>query len=326
MGLFGKKDPCAICGGKVSGLFPSKIEGKHVCNNCYGVVDLPADAMNDMTIERFKQYMQFREENALLKEQFVKSETIDFGVFDTKLVFDHTNKLLSLKKNLDGTIFEGKHIASFSILEDTMPLFEGSQAGLRRYVSTIPNRVLAMSPQIDEYRMKKQMRDQANRNNEDYNSSSYDINIPEPFRHFNLVIRFKHPYWTEFRADMDAPIFSNSNPRIEDYMRDYEQKVITMENLARALMDLAFEGMPEQMVNSGAMGMGMGMPGMGYGNTMAYGNTMGMMAGAAMAAPQAAGNASEDPAAAIRKFKELLDMGLITEEEFNAKKRQILGI
>ena len=109
-------------------------------------------------------------------------------------------------------------------------------------------------------------------------------------------------------------------------MRDYEQKVITMENLARALMDLAFEGMPEQMVNSGAMGMGMGMPGMGYGNTMAYGNTMGMMPGAAMTAPQTAGNASEDPAAAIRKFKELLDQGLITEEEFNAKKRQILGI
>ena len=110
-------------------------------------------------------------------------------------------------------------------------------------------------------------------------------------------------------------------------MRDYEQKVITMENLARALMDLAFEGAAEQMVNSGVMGMGMGMPGMGYGNTMAYGNTMGMMSGAAMTtAPQTAGNASEDPAAAIYKFKELLDQGLITEEEFNAKKRQILGI
>ena len=204
MGLFGKKDPCAICGGKVSGLFPSKIEGKHVCNNCYGLVDLPADAMNDMTIERFKQYMQFREENALLKEQFVKSETIDFGVFDTKLVFDHTNKLLSLKKNLDGTIFEGKHIVSFSILEDTMPLFEGSQAGLRRYVSTIPNRVMAMSPQIDAYMMKKRMHEQANRNNEDNNSNSYYMDIPEPFKHFNLVIRFRHPYWNEFRADMDA--------------------------------------------------------------------------------------------------------------------------
>ena len=65
---------------------------------------------------------------------------------------------------------------------------------------------------------------------------------------------------------------------------------------------------------------------MTYGNAMAYGNTMGMMSGVSMAAPQAAGNVSEDPAASIRKFKELLEQGLITEEEFNAKKRQILGI
>ena len=328
MGLFGKKDPCAICGGKVSGLFVSKIAGKHVCNACYGIVDLPAGSMNDMTIERFKQYMQFREENNALKEQFVKSETIDFGFLDTKLVFDHTNKLLALNKNLDGTIFEGKHIASFSITEDTMPLFEGSPAGLRRYVSTIPNRVLAMAPQIDEYMMKKRMREQMNKDNDDYNSSKYDINIPEPFSHFNLLIRFKHPYWTEFRADMDAPIFSNSNPRIEDYMNDYNNKVVTIENLAHALMELAFEGTPEQMIDSGAMGMtGMAYGNtMTYGNAMAYGNTMGMMSGVSMAAPQAAGNVSEDPAASIRKFKELLEQGLITEEEFNAKKRQILGI
>ena len=34
MGLFGKKDPCAICGGKVKGLLPWKIDGQLICNEC----------------------------------------------------------------------------------------------------------------------------------------------------------------------------------------------------------------------------------------------------------------------------------------------------
>ena len=34
MGLFNKKDPCAICGGKVKGLFPWHVGGELVCNEC----------------------------------------------------------------------------------------------------------------------------------------------------------------------------------------------------------------------------------------------------------------------------------------------------
>jgi len=33
-----------------------------------------------------------------------------------------------------------------------------------------------------------------------------------------------------------------------------------------------------------------------------------------------------DAVAEIKKYKELLDAGIITEEEFSAKKRQLLGI
>ena len=41
MGLLTKKDPCAICGGKVKAIFPWKIDGQLVCNDCHGVTDLP---------------------------------------------------------------------------------------------------------------------------------------------------------------------------------------------------------------------------------------------------------------------------------------------
>ena len=47
---------------------------------------------------------------------------------------------------------------------------------------------------------------------------------------------------------------------------------------------------------------------------------------AAEASKQPASTASSSVADEIKKFKELLDMGAITEEEFNAKKKQLLGL
>ena len=48
------------------------------------------------------------------------------------------------------------------------------------------------------------------------------------------------------------------------------------------------------------------------------------------AAPAAAATAAAQPAAdavsEIKKYKELLDAGIITEEEFAAKKKQLMGI
>ncbi|HKM21473.1 MAG TPA: hypothetical protein VJZ01_05485 [Lachnospiraceae bacterium] len=56
MGLFSKKPPCPICGGKIPLILPSKIEGEYICND----------------------------QNQILKGQFVVSERIDFGFWDTK--------------------------------------------------------------------------------------------------------------------------------------------------------------------------------------------------------------------------------------------------
>ena len=57
MGLFTKKDPCAICGGKVKGLFAWKIDGQYVCDDCHGVIDVPGGG-NDMSMEQFLAYRE----------------------------------------------------------------------------------------------------------------------------------------------------------------------------------------------------------------------------------------------------------------------------
>ena len=306
MALFGKRDACPICGGKVKGLFPWKIEGQQICSDCHGSVDLPENVEKNMTLDAFRGYMAFREENDLLRQRFQVTQKVDFGLFDTKFMFDMTNGFLCMNKNLSTTIFEGKQIRSFVIKEDNAPLFEGSAAGLNSYVSTVPDCVMAMVPQIEQHRTRMQMQRNMDRvldhldgdrdNNHHHHTPIFDV--PEPFKNFNVEIWFDHPYWQVFYADMCGPTFNNTYPDVNDYLREYDAGVQTMGQLAYALMDLAFPGAAEQVVDPYTP----------------------------EAAPAAAPAAPVDTVEEIKRFKELLDQGIITEEEFAAKKRQLLGI
>ena len=78
----------------------------------------------------------------------------------------------------------------------------------------------------------------------------------------------------------------------------------TLDQLATALMAIAFPGAKvEQVAAAGAPGQP-----------------------AVIRTAAAAPATSEDAIEAIQKFKRLYEEGVITEEEFAAKKRQLLGI
>ena len=128
------------------------------------------------------------------------------------------------------------------------------------------------------------------------------IDIPEPFKQFLVEIRFDHPYWSIFTADMGGPTFDNTYPDVNDYLRDYQNSAAIMDQLAHALMALAFPGAPEQQAGAAAM-----TP---------------TMTRSAVVTP----TVSTDAVSEIQRFKALMDQGIITEEEFTAKKRQLLGI
>ncbi len=71
-------------------------------------------------------------------------------------------------------------------------------------------------------------------------------------------------------------------------------------------------------------GQGGGMMGAGMG--MGMGMNMGQMMGGMMnQAGQQAAAATDDPAAKLAKLKTMLDQGLITQQEFDAKKQEILS-
>lgn len=312
MGLFGKKErvPCAICGGKVPALFPWKVDGQLVCNLCYGDVDLPQETMNHITMEEFQKYRVSREENAQLKQRFKITQQIDFGWLEDKFLFDMDNRLLCMDKKLRKTVYEGGQITSFEIREDQEPLFQGSAEGLIRYTSTVPQRVMAMAPRIEQLRMQIQMRRdmeymmERSRDNNENNSYRYhslpSINIPVPFHKFTIEIQFEHPYHPFFTSDTKAPEFDNDEPDVNNYLARYNDAVQPMEELARALMEVAFPGAPERTVETANVAAGSG-------NVRASGVAV-------------------DTVTELQRFKDLVDKGILTEEEFTAKKRQMLGI
>lgn len=307
MGLFTKKDPCAICGGKVSGLFPHKIDRQLICKECYGVVDLPSGVENNMTLDDFQNYRAFREENQQLRNNFRVNERPRFSYYE--FAVDTANRLFCTTLQLDKTIFLGEQIKSFSIYEDMNPLFEGGPNGLICYTSTAPEQARSLTPQIVQYKMQREMfhamERQAERNDPEHRRprpAEPSFDIPAPFDKYYLEIQFDHPYWREFRQDEMAPRFSSWDPDVGDYLREYTNQYQKLEHLARTLMALAFPGAPECSADE-------------YYSAAAQ--------PVAAVTPTAG---AVDAVAEIKKYKELLDQQLITEEEFAAKKRQLMGI
>lgn len=300
MGLFSKKAPCPICGGKISWFLPSKIEGEYICDTCFGKIDMDDGKANQLTMQGFRGYLAFYDQNQMLKERFVTSERIDFGAWDTKIIFDYQNKLFCMSKNPDKTVFEGRQLKSFTIKEDNAPLFEGSAAGIRRYAGTAPERAMALAPQITQFMRNRQMAralDKLDDGKSNGTAVEQYFDVPEPFRAFKVELHFDHPYWTVMKCDMDGPRFDNTHPDVNDYLRAYQSSMEELEKLVEAFKTVAFPGAPDQFVGLGAA--------------------------------QAVHSTSATPADAIeeiKKYKALMEDGIISQQEFDAKKRQLLGI
>ncbi len=302
MGLFSKKPPCPICGGKISWFLPSKIEGEYICDTCYNKIDMENDKKNKLTMEDFKEYLEFYDQNQLLRKQFVISERIDFGVWDTKIIFDYQNKLFCMSKNPDKTVFEGKHLRSFTIKEDSTPLFEGSAEGIRRYASTVPERTMAMSAQIDQFMLKKRMTkviDKLDDGKVNGSAQEQYFDVPEPFKVFNVELYLDHPYWRVIKCDMDGPRFDSHNPDVNDYLRSYQNSMEELEKLVAAFRTVAFPHAAEQTTGFSAT----------WAQTV-HTDT----------APTA------DAIEEIKRYKALLEDGILSQQEYEAKKKQLLGI
>lgn len=304
MGLFinkNNKKLCPICGNPTPRLLPTKVENMPICKECVHKVDLPVGAINQMSLDSFQQYMNYYEENKALREVFTEDYHFNFGFFGGDLLIDSSNRLFRLKNDNNALVFEAASLKGFCILEDGNPLYESGINVLKCYQSDVHDRVNAMAPVITQFKMQQreyEMRERIERRRAEEEGKASPhisrpyIELPVPVDHFYVELTLEHPYWSELSEKVGAPIFSQNNPSIAAYLNDYDDKVNELHTLATNLMQLICPGAGERHVDENA----------------------------SVAAP-VIGGADE-----IKKYKELLDAGIITEEEFAAKKSQLLGI
>ncbi len=315
MGLFSNnKKLCPICGGPTPRLFPTKIEEIPLCKSCAAKMDLPDGALEQMSLENFRRYMAFYDENQPLREAFTENYRYNFGFLSNDLLLDTAHGLFRLK-NLDtALVFPASCLKGFSIREDKKPLYENGAGALHTYASDVSARVNAMGPQIDRFlqqrrefehmeqmeRMRAEHERACGRTGGNpppaYHPPRPSFDMPEPFHSFCVELRMEHPYWHGFSAQISGPTFDNDYPSMDAYLSEYQESTEALHTLAANLMQLMNPAAGEIRVN----------------------------AKVADAAP--ASVAAEDAAGAIRKYKTLLDTGAITQEEFTAKKRQLLAI
>lgn len=307
MGLFtSKKNLCPICGSPTPRLLATKVEGMPICKECDGKIDIPNETVQAMTLEDFRQYLAFYEENAALREQFRNEYTFDVKGWNDEIQIDFTHGLFRLADLERSIVYEGGCIHSFQILEDNYPLYEGSADGLRCSSSAAPDYLEQLWPLYNDYlreqREYERMRAMAEAMDRDRDGPPRRcipeprFDVKKPVQQYHLILTMDHPYRREFRGDLDGPDFGFASPDLMETIQKYDNLLRSMDLLAQNLMQLFAPHAPVQRMDADAAQQ-----------------------------PQAAA-APADSVTELRRYKELLDQGIITEEEFTAKKRQLLGI
>lgn len=332
MGLF-KKFPCPVCGTPTGKFLATKIEGQPLCVDCGAkVLYLPSGMeTKNMSVDEVKEFISFYDGNADLRGSFQETYRRSFGFLGGTLLLDIPQRLMRFKEGKDAVVFEASDILSFCISEDDTPLFEGTKEELVCYQSTVPDRVRKLGPEIDSYlrdlrqyeqmeQMERMLREKAEREGKEYSSSTYltspDVGRLNPFWKFYLKIELGNPLRTNETYTLGAPGFSSYDPSIMGYLSDYEKSVKDLREIADQLMAVLNPDAPERQVAAQ-------LP---EDPAVTAAAAAASAAAAAVARAMPAAAAVADPVAEIQKYKGLLDSGIITEEEFTAKKRQLLGI
>ena len=320
MGLFSNnKKLCPICGSPTPRLLATVVDDKPLCKACAAKIDLPNGALDNMSIEAFQNYLDFYEQNRPLREKFTQTYQYSFGFFGGGILLDTDHRLLRLKYGDGAFAFTPDEIACFRIYEDDRLLMEGKKGGFDLYRSEVPAILKRLAPKVLSYLREKreyERLEELERMLEKEGNARPSVrrlrgeptfNEPAPVREFALEIQLRHPYWGSFRQKIGAPLFLQSEPNLDDYKRDYEQKVTELHTLAVNLMKIIDPSAPEHR-NVGGTDDAAQKPAQAPVKTTVQ-------------TP-----AQTDTVTELKRYKELLDAGVLSEEEFTAKKKQLLGI
>ena len=101
-----------------------------LCKECAGKVDLPDGVLERMSLDQFKKYIAYYDENQALRDAFKETDSMSFGFLSGELLADTEHRLLRLKGYDGALVFPASALVSFRFLEDGKTLFEGKADGL----------------------------------------------------------------------------------------------------------------------------------------------------------------------------------------------------
>ena len=132
MGLFtNNKKLCPVCGKPTPRLLATTVEGMPICKECAAKVDLPSGLVDKMDVKSFVQYVNYYDDNQVLRDVFKEDYRYDFGFLSGALVLDTAHRLFRLSGIDTALVMESNNLKNFRILEDNAPLFEGDANGLK---------------------------------------------------------------------------------------------------------------------------------------------------------------------------------------------------
>lgn len=316
MGLFSNnKKLCPVCGEPTPRLLATKVDNTPICKVCANKIELPEGMINQMSVGTFAEYISFYDNNQSLRDVFKETYTYSQGFFKADIAIDGANRLLRLRNAKDALVFEVANLKSFRILEDSKVLYESRGNVLVCNESDVPQKINGLSTAIEQFRARRQhyefmermqRREEAAAKQRGETYHKEYISCPffegnEPFNNFYIELDFEHPYWETFYGEVKGTKFNTTNPEVGTYLCEYQNEVEKLHELAMNLMQMMCPGAQE--VHGASENS----------------------SGDAFVTRKASSNGG-DAVDEIRKYKELLDAGIITEEEFSLKKRQLLGL
>lgn len=262
MGLFGTKERCPVCGGKVPGVFRIKIkDGKILCGNCARKMYMDSSMWKFQSADDIKEHLKYRDQNSLLFTSFQATQEIKGGGFVFRIDRNKQLWYISSKTEMEiktPPVFRFDEIVDYSFSENGTIVTKGglgsAVAGglLFGGVGAIVGGITA-----------------SKRGKTDINSMTVRISL-------------NNDYITQREIEL-LPGIANCTKGGFTY-KETKKEADSILSILDSMCSIASLAMSNSQCN---------MP------------------------------SSADE---IKKYKELLDIGAITKEEFDAKKKQLLDI
>ncbi|HWP50447.1 MAG TPA: SHOCT domain-containing protein [Clostridia bacterium] len=287
MGLFkSDKNPCPICGGPTPRIFPFKIDGQPLCKDCDNTISMEDQLKKTLTLALLKEHLEYRKQNAEQHKTFLQTRVLNF------------NDAIFLKQKI---CVDDEHGLWYLESGENSPIFRMDE--LVSFCLKEDNHIVI---KLDKSGYKTYPSAVDGFMNQyggfvgglfafsgtiNRISGKEDKNKPQiqaPIDNFNLEFAVNNRYWQVLHGSFSAPDLLNND--IPEFIKRY--------TCARSILDTASQELLSFFPQASTQG----------------------------AAGESRAGKTTELAEDLKKFKDLLDMGIITQAEFDAKKGQLLGL